>query len=239
MSARGAASRARPSAGADNRAAKKPRTDGAMAGKELLDVGQQASHVSIIMKHVLAKMKSGEGFRKKEIASFETAITSVDNFDPQLRNLVPRVASVPYLVSSYDASTAEERAEMRVAESMGRSMEAAVHCLSSFNKSFKEKVPSSAVPASSSSLPSTPAPSVRASSRTSMPVLPIITPPPKSVDAILNKSRIGAADAVFVLSSGETYDDRKVLIKRLLDTGNLLVGGTTRGRVGALSCFVV
>ena len=229
ISARGAASRARPSAGADNRAAKKPRTDGAMAGKELLDVGQQASHVSIIMKHVLAKMKSGEGFRKKEIASFETAITSVDNFDPQLRNLVPRVASVPYLVSSYDASTAKERAEMRVAENMGRSMEAAVHCLSSFNKSFKENVtvPSSVVPASSSSLPSTPAPSVRASSRISMPVLPIITPPPKSVDGVLNKSRIGAADVVFVLSSGRTYDDRKELMKRLLGTGNLVVGGTT------------
>jgi len=60
-----------------------------------------------------------------------------------------------------------------------------------------------------------------------MPVLPIITPPPKSVDGVLNKSRIGAADVVFVLSSGRTYDDRKELMKRLLGTGNLLVGGTT------------
>mgnify|MGYP004044576965 CR=1 FL=1 len=235
ISARGAASRFRSGTTSGGPAAKKPRTDGAKIGKQIFNVGQQSSYASIAIDNFLAKYRSGARILQKDIESLETAKDTVDQINPQLRNLVPQIADVPYLARTYDTSTVDERAKMRAALKMGKGTEAAVHSMKAFNKSIKEGTIANqdAKRSSPLSLPSTPTQPVRASSRVSVPILPpTVTPPPKSVDDILSKSRIGTADVISVLSSAKDYEERRRLVNELNDTGNLELRGEKGESVG-------
>ena len=172
ISARGAASRARSGTTSGGPAAKKPRTDGAKIGKQIFNVGMVSSYASIAIDNFLTKYTSGDKILQKDIESLEAAKDTVDQINPQLRNLVPQIADVPYLARSYDTSTADERAKMRAALKMGKGTEAAVHSMKAFNKSIKEGASQDAKRSPPSSLPSTPTQPVRASSRVSVPILP-------------------------------------------------------------------
>ena len=159
-------------------AAKKPRTDGAKVGKKILNVGLQSSNASIVLDHVITKLKAGDPILKKDISFLETVKDSIDQISPQLHSLVPQVAELPYLVRSFNTVTAEERAAMRTAQKIGKGAEAAIHSLKVFNKSIEdEALGHQQVVVSSSPSPQTPVQPVRASSRVSIPVLPpVVTP---------------------------------------------------------------
>lgn len=217
-------------------AAKKPRTDGAKVGKKILNVGLQSSHASIVLDHIITKLKAGDPILKKDISFLETAKASIDLISPQLNSLVPQVAELPYLVRSFSTVTAEERAAMRTAQKIGKGAEAAFHSLKAFNKSVEEEALGQqqvVVSSSPSPSPRTPVQPVRASSRVSIPVLPpVVTPPPKSVDDIIGKNKIGAADVVFILALGKDFEERKRLVSMLLRTGKLELRGEKGKAVG-------
>lgn len=126
--------------GGSEPAAKKPRTDGAKVGKKILNVGLQSSNVSIVLDHIITKLKAGDPILKKDILFLETIKDSIDHISPQLNSLVPQVAGLPYLVRSFNTVTAEERAAMRTAQKIGKGAEAAIHSLKAFNEDLKVKV---------------------------------------------------------------------------------------------------